>query len=45
MNDLFIHNQLPTFLKEGKFTGLGIANFAVEEPGPERPLCMNITQP
>jgi hypothetical protein len=28
-----------TLRKEGKFTGLGIDNFAAEEPGPERPLC------
>lgn len=44
MNESFIHMQLPTFLKEGKFTGLGIANFATEEPGPVRPLCTDIPQ-
>ena len=36
--------QLPTFLKEGKFTGLGIDSFAAEELGPERPLCMQLRQ-
>ena len=28
-----------TFLKEGKFTGLGIDSFAAEGPAPERPRC------
>ena len=38
------HKQLHTFLNEGKFTGLGIDSFAAEEPGPERPLCMQRRQ-
>ena len=28
-----------TFLREGKFTGLGIDSFAAEGPAPVRPLC------
>lgn len=31
-----------TFLKEGKFTGLGIDSFAAEGPTPERPLCRQV---
>ena len=33
-----VNEQKHTFLKDGKFTGLGIDNFAAEVPGPERPL-------
>ena len=40
-----LHSQAAhTFLNEGKFTGLGIDNFAAEDPGPERPLCMGRRQ-